>query len=381
LSTGIGTNTEVIENITLYGLLSGLLGARLGFLLSHPTVFLNHPLSLVSLTPSMLDASFGFLVAGITAFVIAQKKHLPLWPTLDALTPFFLLVFMATHLSNFANGNAYGLPTSLSWGIELWNETRHPVQLYAFLLSFGLLIFLLLRTRGLKITVFNKSGVLFNSVISSIALITIFTQAFVAEKILFGSIDLLQLVSLLVLVICLGLIYTRLYPKYQKASVIISMGSNYEPNQSLYRAKQLIQNNFKILNNSSRYVTQDINKDSKTANFLNQVIEIETDKPVNALIKDLKNIEKEVGRQHSNKHIVVLDLDLLTYGGEVFQFDGKSIPAHDMIKYRYLAIPLAEMLPGFRHPANGRTIQEILDRITDDSQVALLNEEESGLKK
>ncbi|MGB7204691.1 MAG: prolipoprotein diacylglyceryl transferase family protein, partial [Anderseniella sp.] len=30
----------------------------------------------------------------------------------------------------FFTGNAYGTPTDVPWGVELWNAMRHPVQLY-----------------------------------------------------------------------------------------------------------------------------------------------------------------------------------------------------------------------------------------------------------
>ena len=47
-------------------------------------------------------------------------------------------------LSHLAAGTAFGKPTDLPWGIELWNSTRHPTQVYeliASLLIFGYLWF------------------------------------------------------------------------------------------------------------------------------------------------------------------------------------------------------------------------------------------------
>ena len=51
-------------------------------------------------------------------------------PTLDALTPLFAVLMVGLALSHLAAGTAFGSPTELPWGIELWNATRHPTQLY-----------------------------------------------------------------------------------------------------------------------------------------------------------------------------------------------------------------------------------------------------------
>lgn len=185
LSANLGTNGDAIETGILYGLLAGVLGARLGFLIQNPSVFMNNPLSLVSLTPAMLDGSFGLLTTALTLVIIFQKKHLPLWPTLDTLSPLVIMLFAGVHLADYANGNNFGLSTTLPWGVSLWNAIRHPVQLYTLLLISLLFIWFLLQTRGLKQTGFMRSGVLFSSVIAGLAFITLITRAFVAEKLPF----------------------------------------------------------------------------------------------------------------------------------------------------------------------------------------------------
>lgn len=379
-SAGLGTNTDVIENSILIGLVTGLLGARIGFLLKNLAVFVNNPLSLVSLTPSMLDASFGVLVGVLTALILAQKQHLPLWPTLDALTPFFLLIFAGVHLANYANGDAFGIPTELPWGIQLWNATRHPVQLYALLLAGSLFAWLLVQTRLFKTTGFPRCGVLFSTILGGMAVITLFVRAFLAEKILLGAIDFNQAFSFAVLLGSLGLIYTIAFPRRSKVSAIISMGSNVDPHRQLSAAVEAIGKDFRIRRSSNRYRTQDVQNGHQAQDFVNQVIEIETELSFPDLVRQLKALEKALGRQPGDKITVALDLDILTFGSEVFLVQRKHIPDPGMLKYRYIALPLAEMSPDFRHPANGMSIQDILDKITDDSQVLKINEVENGIE-
>lgn len=380
-STGLGTNADAIENSILFGVLAGIFGARLGFMLQNPTVLQNNPLNLFSLTPSMLDPSFGVLVGVLTGFILAQKKNLPLWPTLDTLTPLFLLIFMGIHLANYATGNAYGISTELPWGILLWNAVRHPVQLYAFLLGTVLLIWLFIQTKLLKTTGYITSGILFLINLSGLALISLFIRAFVAEKVLLGSFDFYQLVFFAFLLISLGLLYIRAFPRYIKKSVIISMGSNINPKHQLSKAEELLSGEFRIRRKSSLYQTEDVKGHPETKPFLNRVIEIETDLGFTDLVARLKEIEKNLGRKPGNKIQVALDLDVLTYGSDVFVKGRHQIPDPELLKYRYIALPLEEMSPGFRHPANGLSIQEILDRMTDEAHIKHVNEVENGIKE
>ncbi|HOE69623.1 MAG TPA: 2-amino-4-hydroxy-6-hydroxymethyldihydropteridine diphosphokinase [Brevefilum sp.] len=380
-STNIGTHTEAIENGILIGLIAGILGARLGFMLKNPSIMTINPLSLFSLSPSMLDASFGILVGILTLIILAQRKHLPLWPTLDALTPFCLLIFMGIHLANFANGSAYGIPTQMPWGISLWNATRHPVQLYGFILGAVLTLALLIRTRWLKTTGFMHNGVLFSAAIAGIAVITLFTRAFNAEKFLLGQFDFYQLIAFGSLLCAMALLYVRAFPRKRKIGVIISMGSNIDPQSNFSQAEDLLADQFRIRRKSGAYLTEDVHRRPEVNPFHNKVLEIETNLPYPVLDARLKAIEKQLGRETGEKVQVALDLDILTYGDCVFKAAHHHIPSPDMLKYRYLAMPLAEMLPGFRHPATGVSIQEILEKITDQAKATRINEVENGIER
>ncbi|HQA28646.1 MAG TPA: 2-amino-4-hydroxy-6-hydroxymethyldihydropteridine diphosphokinase [Brevefilum fermentans] len=380
-STNLGTHTEAIENGILIALIAGIIGARLGFMLKNPSIMTINPLSLLSLTPSMLDTSFGILVGILTPIILAQKKHLPLWPTLDALTPLFLLIFMGIHLANYANGNAYGVPTQVPWGVSLWNATRHPVQLYGFILGTILTLFLLIQTKWLKTTGFMHNGVLFSLAIAGIAVIILFTRAFNAEKFLLGQFDFYQLIAFGSLLCSSALLYVRAFPRKRKIGVIISMGSNIDPQSNFSQAEEMLADQFRIRRKSGAYLTKDVYRRPEVNPFYNKVLEIETDLPYPALDERLKAIEKQLGRVTGEKARVVLDLDILTYGENVFKAAHHHIPSPDMLKYRYIAVPLAEMSPDFRHPATGVSIQEILEKITDQAKAIRINEVENGIER
>ena len=85
--------------------------------------------------------------------------------------------------------------------------------------------------------------------------------------------------------------------------------------------------------------------------------------------EELKSIEEDSGRQSGNKNDVPLDLDILTYNGDVFYYESKQVPDPNLIKYSYIAVPLSEIAPDFRHPANGKTIEEILANLDDKEKI------------
>jgi len=365
-SDALGTNGEAIENSILMGILVGIVSARIGFLLQNPAVFLENPLSLFSLTPSMMNTSFGLLAGLLSTFIYAQKKHLPLWPTLDTAAPLFILILIGWHLANFASGDAYGLPTELPWGVDLWNATRHPVQLYTLILTLCLCIWVMVHTKGLKTSGFLRSGLLFQWLLIGLALITLTTQVFVQEKTLIAGIDLLQTVSFLILLGNFALIYQRRYTSRKRISVFISLGSNAEPTKNLSNAISALKNSYKVRGQSSIVRSQDVTQDTNALLFYNQVIEIETNETYPHLLEGLKSIEYDFGREQGNKQHVPLDLDILTYNEDVFTYNEKRIPHPNLIRYHYIILPLAEISPYFRHPATGKSIQEIISQTKGD---------------
>lgn len=135
-------SSNELYNLVFYSLIAGIIGARLTYILQFPDIFLENPLSTFSLSPSLLDPIGGIAIGIITAIIFIQKKKMLAWNTLDALTPFLLIIFIALPLSRFASGSGYGSITNLPWGIELWGAIRHPTQIYETVS--GLIILLIL---------------------------------------------------------------------------------------------------------------------------------------------------------------------------------------------------------------------------------------------
>jgi phosphatidylglycerol:prolipoprotein diacylglycerol transferase len=144
---------QELDNLVMITLLFGIIGGRLVYILHSPSVFLASPVSMISLNPNLLD-SIGGLAAGLLAgFIYTQHKSMQLYPTLDALTPLIAVSLLSLGLVHFANGNAYGTPTTLPWAIMQWGTLRHPSQIYESLTGLIVLIIVIIRIKTGKYTI------------------------------------------------------------------------------------------------------------------------------------------------------------------------------------------------------------------------------------
>jgi 2-amino-4-hydroxy-6-hydroxymethyldihydropteridine diphosphokinase len=96
--------------------------------------------------------------------------------------------------------------------------------------------------------------------------------------------------------------------------------------------------------------------------FANAVAAVESDLEPAALLALLHRIEAEYGRVRAEANGArTLDLDLLAYHDRVNPGPEAPILPHPRLHERAFALrPLAELAPGWVHPASGRPIGELL---------------------
>jgi phosphatidylglycerol:prolipoprotein diacylglycerol transferase len=189
---------DTLNNIIYYSLLGYIIGGRLLFAVANLSAFAESPLGIFSLNLDLFDP-FGALVAAVlVGFVYGQRQRLPLWPTLDTLTPLLAMLAIGVSLSHLATGTAFGSPTTLPWGIQLWNATRHPAQIYELILS--LIIFGLIWFRKTHFPD-GSNFLLFAALTASSRL---FLEAFRGDStLIFGGIRLAQVIAWIVLTVAL----------------------------------------------------------------------------------------------------------------------------------------------------------------------------------
>lgn len=126
-------------NLIFTVLAAYIIGGRLSYAIQHPSAFADNLLNLVSRNFGLFDPLGGLVIGSIAGLIYGQRKKLPLWPTLDALTPALAVFMLAIPLANLTSGEAFGAPSDLPWAIEMWGMTRHPVQIYEALAA-GLIL-------------------------------------------------------------------------------------------------------------------------------------------------------------------------------------------------------------------------------------------------
>jgi len=204
-----------IYNLVFIGLIFGLLGARLFYILRYPAVFLEAPFSIFSLNPGLLDPMGGFSTGIITALVYGQRKKMEFWSTLDSLTLFFAVIMVSWGFANFASGNGYGSITNLPWSIMLWGGQRHPTQIYETIFSLIILFYIL--PKGNKETS-PIQGLFFLKFLAFSAGARLFLEAFHGDSYLIANgIRLIQVVSWTILAIALFEVEKRIKRHSNKA--------------------------------------------------------------------------------------------------------------------------------------------------------------------
>jgi len=193
-----GISKEQLNNISFYSLFGYILGGRVLFAMTNISAFTQSPLNLFSINIDLFDPIGGLVIAVLVGLIYGQRQKLPFWGTLDSLTPFFATLAIGLCLSHLAAGTAFGSPTTLPWGIELWNAARHPSQIYELIAS--LIIFVLLW--------FRKSdaapGIQFLAFTALTAGSSLFLEAFRGDSTLvFGGFRVAQIIAWVMLIITL----------------------------------------------------------------------------------------------------------------------------------------------------------------------------------
>ena len=199
-----GKDPMAFLDLGLGVLLSSLLGGRLLFILLNLREYLEDPVEIFKIYHGGLVFYGGFLSALLFAFWFIHKKNLPLWETLDVMTPYAVLVHAFGRIGCFLNGCCYGKPTSLFWGVRFPGEevSLHPTQLYESFFLFVLFAFLrkLPKRRALA------HGTLFLLYLFSYGLFRFFVEFYRGDQEFFyGGWTLPQLLSLFLLIAALVL--------------------------------------------------------------------------------------------------------------------------------------------------------------------------------
>jgi phosphatidylglycerol---prolipoprotein diacylglyceryl transferase len=134
-----GLDPKLIQDFAVYGLLGGILGARIYFILfSEPAYFLQHPSEILAVWHGGIGVIGSLLGGAIVAFWYCRKKNISFLKFGDILVPGIALAQTLGQFACLLNGDSYGRPTDLPWAITYTdprslaplNIPLHPIELY-----------------------------------------------------------------------------------------------------------------------------------------------------------------------------------------------------------------------------------------------------------
>jgi phosphatidylglycerol---prolipoprotein diacylglyceryl transferase len=138
---------EQFDDLIFLGVLGTILGGRLGYVLFYkPAYYFSHPLEIFAIWHGGMSFHGGFLGVLAAVAFFAWRRKIDWWRLTDFIAPCVPTGLAAGRLGNFVNGELWGRPTDLPWGMVFRGAgpvPRHPSQLYQFALE-GVLLFVLL---------------------------------------------------------------------------------------------------------------------------------------------------------------------------------------------------------------------------------------------
>lgn len=141
----------------------------------------------------------------------------------------------------------------------------------------------------------------------------------------------------------------------------IGIGSNLGNRQeNCFRAVEILEKRgIKVQKKSSLYETEPWGVKDQPR-FINMVVQIETTLEPNDLLRLLKAIEREIGRQDSFRWGPrMIDLDILLFNALVLNEENLQIPHPCLHEREFVLRPLNEIAPDIIHPVFHMSIDKL----------------------
>ncbi len=142
----------------------------------------------------------------------------------------------------------------------------------------------------------------------------------------------------------------------------IAVGSNIEAERNVGDALELLGQRAQVVAVSRFYWTPALGAPGSSPDFLNGVVEIETELEPRELKRSvLLEVEAELGREHDIEKYAprTIDLDLVLHGEVVCKEAGLVLPAPEILERPFVALPLLELEPKLVLPGADRPLSEL----------------------
>jgi len=137
-------------------------------------------------------------------------------------------------------------------------------------------------------------------------------------------------------------------------------------------------NNYKIriIKKSSFYETPSY-PNNKNPKFINIIIQAETDLNPTDLASVIIFVEELLERKRSKKNDPrTCDIDIIDYNNKILDFKYNnldfSVPHKELVYRSFVLMPLQEILPKWIHPETSDSIEDLVNRLSDEQKKSIL---------
>jgi phosphatidylglycerol:prolipoprotein diacylglycerol transferase len=157
----LGLPTESLLDLLLLTIPLAILFARLYYVVFRLDYYGRFPLDIFKVWEGGLAIHGGVLGGAIAVLIFSRWKKVKFWALTDALVPSLILGQAIGRIGNLMNGDAYGTPTTLPWGIHFPADSpagmaypglaTHPSMIYEMILNLAVFAYLwAIRKKGYK---------------------------------------------------------------------------------------------------------------------------------------------------------------------------------------------------------------------------------------
>lgn len=143
-----GFTPDQVKDLLFYIVMGIIVGGRMGYVFFYSIdAFLDNPLYLFKINEGGMSFHGGFLGVAVAVALFAYRHKMKLFTVADFVAPLVPPGILFGRFGNWLNGELWGRPTDVSWGMVFPQAgdalVRHPSQLYQ-MAGEGLLLFIVL---------------------------------------------------------------------------------------------------------------------------------------------------------------------------------------------------------------------------------------------
>ena len=220
---------EYLSNLIFYGLIIGILGARIYYVLFNLDYYLEYPKEILMIWNGGLAIHGGIIATLIFLVIYSKKKEISSLLMTDIIVVGLIIAQAIGRWGNFFNGEAYGrivsksfldnlhLPDFIINGMFIDGFYREPTFLYESLLSLlGFIIIILIR-KYIKTKVGQITGIY----LIWYGIERFIIETFRSDSLMLGPLKMAQCISLIAIIVGIYLIIKKMKDKeiYQKVKL------------------------------------------------------------------------------------------------------------------------------------------------------------------